>query len=297
MTLRGEVPVEQLHAGDGALTLSGEGAPLKPVVAAEQPIVDLAAHPVPDQVVPIRVLAGAVEPSMPIRDLVLAPGHALALEGGQGGRVLVPALHLADGATILREAAMGLATYVRVALEAHDILMAEGMAAEAAVAVPPAPEIVPLRGVAPPPDLSPVARDAPCAPMLFGADAAKLHARLLARVESLGHALTRDPALEVLTGEDALAPLQAEGGEYVYLLPSGTAALRRRSRSCIPMELDPACGDPRRPGRGAGRAAPRWHDHHARQPGFGRRFPAARSRRRPALDHRQRPAAPTPGGA
>jgi hypothetical protein len=100
----------------------------------------------------------------------------------------------------------------------------------------------------PPLDLSPVARDAPCAPMLFGADAAPLHARLLARAESLGHALTGDPALEVLADGQVLGPLQAENGEYAYLLPPGTAALRLLSRSCIPMELDPACGDPRRLG-------------------------------------------------
>jgi hypothetical protein len=244
MTRRGEVPVEQLRAGDHALTLSGEGAPLKPVLAVEQLIVDLAAHPVPDQVVPIRVLADAVEPGTPIRDLVLAPGHAVALEDGQGGRVLVPALYLANGATIRREAATGLAIYVRVVLEAHDILMADGMAAEAAVATA---EIVPLHGAAAP-DLSPVARDAPCALMLFGPDAATLHARLLARAESLGYALTGDPDLEVLAGGQMLAPLQAESGEYSYVLPPGTTALRLRSRSCIPMELDPGCGDPRRLG-------------------------------------------------
>ena len=36
MTLRGEIPVEQVRVGDQALTLSGEGAPLKPVERVAQ---------------------------------------------------------------------------------------------------------------------------------------------------------------------------------------------------------------------------------------------------------------------
>jgi hypothetical protein len=253
MTLRGEIPVEQVRVGDQALTLSGEGAPLKPVEGVAQLIVDLDAHPAADQAAPIRVLAGAIEDGMPIRDLVLSPGHAVALEDADGQRVLVPVLYLANGATILREPATGLVTYVQLGLDAHDIVMADGMAAEGARHVPPAsPTVVKLRPGLPaspsPPDLSPLRPDAASAPVLFGPQAASLHARLLARAESLGHARTNDPALVLLAGDVDVPPLQADGGEYVYLLPPRTSTVRLRSRTCIPMELDPAGGDPRRLG-------------------------------------------------
>ena len=99
-----------------------------------------------------------------------------------------------------------------------------------------------------PPDLSPLRPDAACAPMLFGPEAAALHARLLTRAESLGHTMTDDASLVLLADGVELPPLQAEGGEYVYLLPPGTRTVRLRSRTSIPMELDPQCGDPRRLG-------------------------------------------------
>jgi Hint domain len=256
MTLRGEIPVEQVRVGDQALTLSGEGAPLKPVEGVAQLIVDLDAHPAADQAAPIRVRAGAIEDGMPIRDLVVSPGHAVALEDADGRRVLVPVVYLANGATILREPPTGLVTYVQLGLDAHDIVMADGMAAEGARHVPQAsPTVVKLRPsragrpASPrPPDLSPLRPDAACAPMLFGPQAAALHARLLARAEGLGHTMTDDPALVLLAGGVELPPLQAEGGEYVYLLPPGTGTVRLRSRTRIPMELDPECGDPRRLG-------------------------------------------------
>ena len=130
MTLRGEVPVESVRAGDTALTLSGVEAPLKPVTRVRHRRVDLNRHAAAMLAAPVRVRAGAIEDGVPLRDLRVSPDHALSVEDDTGRRVLIPALYLANGATILREPASGAVTYVTVSLERHDILMGDGMAAE-----------------------------------------------------------------------------------------------------------------------------------------------------------------------
>ncbi len=257
MTLRGEVPIESVHTGDRAVTLSGNGSTLKPVAAVLQMAVDLDRHPDPQTASLIRIRAGAVEPGMPVRDLLVSPGHALSLEDEDGERVLVPALYLVNGATILREPAEGVVAYWQVALEEHDILMADGMAAEGAVqGEAPRGKVVPWRragatgeAATAPPNLLPGAREQPaCARLVFGAAAAALHARLLAVAQAAGFSLTTDPELVLTAGGKALAPLSESGGEYVFLLPSGTDAVGLRSRTIVPIETNPVGGDTRRLG-------------------------------------------------
>src|SRR5271154_2779109 len=148
MTLRGEVPVESVRAGDKALTLSGVEAPLKPVIRVRHRRVDLSRHATPILAAPVRVRAGAIEDGVPLRDLRVSPDHALSVEDEKGRRVLIPVLYLANGATILREPAHGSVTYVTVSLERHDILMADGMAAESGPGTAdeePTGTVVPMR--------------------------------------------------------------------------------------------------------------------------------------------------------
>ena len=244
MTLRGEIAVESVHVGDRVVTLSGEGSTLKPVVAVRSREIDLGAHPQPRLAAPVRVRAGAVAAGMPIRDLLMAPGCALGLEDDDAARVLVPAQALANGASIRREPETGRVTYWQVALAAHDLLMADGMAVESAVASqvvalrPPAAEAAP--------DLTGRGESEPCAPVLARAPA--LHARLLAMALADGYRLTDDPALELDIEGAAAVPLRADAGGFVILLPAGATLMRLRSRSVIPAELDPAGGDTRRLG-------------------------------------------------
>jgi hypothetical protein len=197
---------------------------------------------------------------MPLRDLRLSPDHALSLEDDNGRRVLIPVLYLANGATILREPAHGEVTYVTVSLERHDILMADGMAAESGPGT--ADEkvtgtVLPLRRrgapvPAPepeaPPEYMPQPRENLCAPLLLGEAAAAVHARLLARAQELGYAQTDDPDLSVTAGETVLQPVSMAAGVYIYLLPPHTAELRLLSRSFVPVEANLAAGDDRRLG-------------------------------------------------
>ncbi len=249
MTLRGEVPVETVRAGEKALTLSGVDAPLKAVTWVRHRRIDLARHPQPALAAPVRVREGAVDDGVPIRDLRLSPDVALSVEDEEGKRVLVPVLLLANGATILREPPAGIVTYVTVSLERHDILMGDGMAAESGpgmgkdVSAAPRPA-----GGAPPADFSPRSRDGLCAPLVLGAAALKIHARLLARAKELGYAETDAPELTVSIDATALEPIGVTGGAYLYRLPPGTERLHVASRSYVPVEANPATGDARRLG-------------------------------------------------
>ncbi|WP_198373479.1 Hint domain-containing protein, partial [Roseomonas rosulenta] len=125
MTSRGEVPVEELRAGDLVVTLGLQGSWLRPVRWVGRRSVDCRRHPRPMAVLPVRILAGALGDGAPHRDLVVSPDHALYVEG-----VLVPAAALLDGVGILRDAAARRVRYFHVELDAHDVLLAEGAAAE-----------------------------------------------------------------------------------------------------------------------------------------------------------------------
>ena len=264
VTLRGEVAAETVAVGDLALTLSGEGAPLKPVVWVGRVAVDLAAHPDPIAVRPIRITAGAVEPGMPIRDLVVSPDHGIGFEDDRGRRVLVPAHFLVNGATVRRELAQGVATYIHVAVDGHELLMADGMAAES---FPPdgdravfGSNVVEFPGAARAPaapapaapapattvDFSPAARATKgVAPLLVGPAAHEIHARLVKVACEAGYRLTADSALVAQCPEGTAETIGDADGDYVFLLPPGTATVRLVSRRFVPAETDPAGGDQR----------------------------------------------------
>jgi hypothetical protein len=204
----------------------------------------------------VLVREGAVDEGVPIRDLHVSPDLALSVEDDEGKRVLVPVLHLANGATILREPPVGLVTYVSVCLERHDILMGDGMAAEGGPGTGKAAavNVVPLRhggetaGRPPPPDLRPRRRADLCAPLLLGNEALAIHARLLARAKELGYAQSDEPELTVSADRTVIPATGVDNGTYLFRLPPGTRSVRVASRSYVPVEADPATGDARRLG-------------------------------------------------
>src|SRR5665647_2305417 len=94
-TERGEVAVEDLRAGDRLRVLLGDE--LAPVTWIGHRQVNCARHPRPQQVWPVRVLAGAFGPGLPHRDLLLSPDHAV-----YANEVLIPVKHLINGTTIVQ---------------------------------------------------------------------------------------------------------------------------------------------------------------------------------------------------
>ncbi len=129
-TARGDVAVEDLLVGDRAVTASGA---TRPIVWIGHRHLDCAALPVPSEGWPVRVRAGAFGvgrhgTARPGRDLRLSPGHPVLVDDGADG-VLVPIMCLINGTSVAR-APVDRLTYWHVELDAHDVLLAEGLPAE-----------------------------------------------------------------------------------------------------------------------------------------------------------------------
>jgi hypothetical protein len=76
-------------------------------------------------VTPILIEAGALDENLPRRDLYVSPEHSLYIDG-----VLVPAEHLVNGVSVVRCINAESVHYFHIELERHDVIFAEGAAAE-----------------------------------------------------------------------------------------------------------------------------------------------------------------------
>jgi hypothetical protein len=121
-TPTGDVAVETLSIGDLVLTADGRAAPVRWI--GVQTVVSRFADRL--RTFPVRITAGALDEGLPARDLLVSPGHAVFLDG-----VLVHAVALVNGTTIVRETAMPERfAYYHLELEDHALVLAEGVPAE-----------------------------------------------------------------------------------------------------------------------------------------------------------------------
>lgn len=120
-TEAGLTPVENLKVGDPVQLWNGG---TRPIIWIGHRTIDIARHPRAQDVTPIRVAPHAFGPGLPHTALRLSPDHAIYCHG-----VLVPVRHLVNGTNIAREAATSV-TYYHIELDAHDVLVAEGLACE-----------------------------------------------------------------------------------------------------------------------------------------------------------------------
>jgi collagen type I alpha len=121
-TAQGEVAVEDLREGDLVRTVLRGG--VAAIAWIGRRTVDCRSHPKPATVWPVRVRAGAFGVNVPQRDLYLSPDHAVYVN-----EVLVPVRHLING-TSIAQVATDSVTYYHVELPTHDVVLAEGLAAE-----------------------------------------------------------------------------------------------------------------------------------------------------------------------
>ncbi|WP_298962002.1 Hint domain-containing protein [uncultured Methylobacterium sp.] len=121
LTTRGAITVETLRIGDRVVTASGAR---RPVVWIGRRSLGEAGRPLPVDSQPVRIRAGAFGDGLPERDLFLSQGHPVLV-----GDHLVPVMCLVNGTTIARMP-VETVTYWHVELDAHDILLAEGLPAE-----------------------------------------------------------------------------------------------------------------------------------------------------------------------
>jgi hypothetical protein len=124
LTHRGEVAVEKLILGDLAVTTSAERRPIRWL---GHRALKLGSHPWAVAAMPIQILAHALGPDRPARDLYVSPGHGICVD--ISGETLIPASSLINGSTI-RRVDVDSVTYWHVELDSHDILLAENLPAE-----------------------------------------------------------------------------------------------------------------------------------------------------------------------
>ena len=250
-TPSGPVAVEMLRAGDSILTASGS---IREVRWIGHRRLDLTRHGDPKKARPIRIRTGALADGVPTRDLLVSPDHAMLLQG-----LLIPARLLINGASILPEERWTGVTYYHVELDSHDILLAEGAAAESYLdtgnrgTFENAAEPMRLH-----PDMSTDQgrRQAEsCAP--FAADAERVRPiwhSLRQRALKLGlrqpepHATTTDPSLRIEVAGRTFKPVAVTKGRYIFFLPALQGVLRLLSLSAAPSDGQPWMEDQRQLG-------------------------------------------------
>jgi Hint domain len=252
LTATGERMVDSLQPGDIVLTLAGDELSAQPIKWVGRRRIDLTTHPRPETVAPIRVARGAVADRVPHSDLLVSPDHAILIDGK-----LICARQLINGTTIRQEMDATSIAYFHVELDAHAILLAEGLAAESYLdtgnrgffANAGAPMVLH-------PDLTdeadhPARETASCAPFVWDADSVQpVWQRLAERAATLGQPAPRrdttaDPDLHIVAEGRALRPLYGENGLYVFALPKGMTEVRVVSRAGAPTGIQPWLEDRR----------------------------------------------------
>ncbi|WP_459774132.1 Hint domain-containing protein [Asaia astilbis] len=125
-TLEGERPVESLRVGDAVLVSSDQGLTIRLVtwVGSGDVLVD-ASRPDDEAGHPVRFRAGAIEPSVPDRDLYITAEHNVFLRGA-----LVPARMLVNGDSIAYDRTRSQYKVYHFRTGDHAIIWSNNMATE-----------------------------------------------------------------------------------------------------------------------------------------------------------------------
>jgi hypothetical protein len=208
---------------------------------------------------PVRIVRGAIAENVPHRDLLLSPDHALYLDG-----VLILVRQLLNGRTIRRDGTNRAVRYLHVELDAHAVLLAEGMPAESYLdtgnrgffvnsAVPALLHPV-LTG-----ERSELRWAGSCAPFHTEELTVRpIWRRLADRAVSLGYGedtreTTTNPELRLSARHRPVRAAFVEGGRHVFVLPGDLAEVRLLSRAAAPADCRPWLDDPRMLGVSVGR--------------------------------------------
>ena len=127
-TARGDVPVEDLVAGDLVMTRDNGLQPLRWVGRRDLSRIELAAKP---SLRPVLICAGAMGANLPAQDMMVSPQHRMLITGARAEimfgdpEVLVAATHLVGSLGIAR-VNPGAVTYIHIMCDRHEIIRADG---------------------------------------------------------------------------------------------------------------------------------------------------------------------------
>lgn len=133
LTPRGPVAVEMLHPGDLVTTAANGNRPVRRILRTHVAAARIAADA---RLRPIRIDADALAPGLPERPLLLSRQHRILVTSAVVMRLvgspsaLVAAGRLAGLAGVTVMPPQGAVAYLHLALDTHDIVLAEGIPAE-----------------------------------------------------------------------------------------------------------------------------------------------------------------------
>ena len=251
----GELPVEKLRPGKQVITFADGDEVPQTVKWVGHRRISLAAHPRPETVAPVRIQRDAFADGMPHRDLVVSPDHAIFVKDK-----LICARQLVNGATIRQELDWTAVDYYHVELDAHAILLAEGLPAESYIdtgnsgffANSAAPLVLH-------PDLTdetdyPTREAGSCAPFVWDETSVQpVWQRLAERAAAIGRPVpqrvtTTDADLRLLADRRPVKPVFGDSDRVIFILPRGAREVRLVSRAQSPTEARPWLEDRRRLG-------------------------------------------------
>ncbi len=179
LSIDGDILVEDIKPGDILVTVRDGGPVSQAVVWTGRRTINIARHPQPELVRPVRIIAGAFGPGVPERDLRLSPEHAIYVDGA-----LFTAISLVNGNTIYQETRCTHVTYHHIELTSHDVVLAEGLPCESFLDTGNRAMFDTVSGLmALHPDFTPLHEAGFCAPLVReGAALNTLRARLAQRL-------------------------------------------------------------------------------------------------------------------
>jgi hypothetical protein len=245
-TTRGEVPIEALTISDQVLCRAGHSRAVRWLGHRR---IDCSRYPDPRAVWPICIRAGALAEHQPSRDLWVSPGHSVLVDD-----VLIQAERLVNGVTVVRVPRERV-EYWHVELDAHDLLWAEGLAAESYLDTGNRTAFVNggafLEAY---PDFRPKDWRETCVPLAIeGPALVRARARVLRRAQELGYAITHDAGVHVLADGDRIDPMTLGEGRIAFVIPAARRSIELRCRTFVPSHVDAASLDERQLGVAVGR--------------------------------------------
>ncbi len=235
-TPSGEVAVEQLRAGDVVSVLEHGQRVGRSVVWAGRGHMDAVRFGGRDEAFPVRIRKDAFAAGTPARDLMVTPEHCILTEAG-----LVPARMLVNGASILVDRDLPEYEFFHIELDAHGILLAEGLATESYLDTGNRRLFADGRahvGIQRLPTMA--------APLAVSRELVEpIWIRLAERASSLGFerpddapALTDRPDLRLLLENGMeLSCCWSDAQHFMFQIPSGARPIRLLSRTTVPAQV------------------------------------------------------------